>query len=132
MMVEAPTPSLLDRYVAATVRHRWLVVALAALLMLAVTAGARFITVTNDYLVLFRDDNPQLLAFQALENTYSVAPREGSVFTRAALAAVVELTDAAWEVPYSSRVDSLTNYSHSEALGEDDLIVAHSSRTPVR
>ena len=132
MMVESSTPSLLDRYVAATVRLRWLVVALTVLLMLAVTAGARFITVTSDYLVLFRDDNPQLLAFQALENTYSatdraliaVAPREGSVFTREALGAVVELTDAAWETPYSSRVDSLTNYSHSEALGEDDLIVA--------
>ena len=75
---------------------------------------------------------PQLLAFQALENTYSstdraliaVAPREGSVFTREALGAVVELTDAAWGAPYSSRVDSLTNYNHSEALGEDDLIVA--------
>ena len=88
MMVESSTPSLLDRYVAATVRLRWLVVALTVLLMLAVTAGARFITVTSDYLVLFRDDNPQLLAFQALENTYSatdraliaVAPREGSVF----------------------------------------------------
>ena len=125
-------PSLLGRYIAATVRHRGLVVGLAALLMLAATAGARFITVTNDYLVLFRDDNPQLLAFQALENTYSatdraliaVAPREGSVFTREALGAVVELTDAAWVAPYSSRVDSLTNYSHSEALGQDDLVVA--------
>ena len=131
-MVEALTPSLLDRYVAATVRHRWLVVALAAVLMLAATVGARFIVVTNDYLVLFRDDNPQLLAFEALENTYSatdraliaVAPRAGSVFTREALGAIVELTDAAWEAPYSSRVDSLTNYSHSEALGEDDLVVA--------
>ena len=90
MMVESSTPSLLDRYVAATVRLRWLVVALTVLLMLAVTAGARFITVTSDYLVLFRDDNPQLLAFQALENTYSatdraliaVAPREGSVVNR--------------------------------------------------
>ena len=126
------TPSLLGRYIAATVRHRGLVVGLAALLMLAATAGARFITVTNDYLILFRDDNPQLLAFQDLENTYSatdraliaVAPREGSVFTREALGAVVELTDAAWVAPYSSRVDSLTNYSHSEALGQDDLVVA--------
>ena len=131
-MVETLTPSLLGRYVAATVRYRWLVVALAALFMLAVTAGARFIVVTNDYFILFKDDNPQLLAFKALENTYSatdraliaVAPREGSVFTREALGAVVELTDAAWETPYSSRVDSLTNYSHSEALGEDDLVVA--------
>ena len=37
----------------ATVRRRWPVVPLTVLLMLAVTAGARFITVTSDYLVLF-------------------------------------------------------------------------------
>ncbi len=116
----------------AVLRYPWRVVAGSALLMLAAGAGAGFITVTNDHLVLFGDDNPQLLAFQALENTYSasdraliaVAPREGSVFTREALGALVELTEAAWGAPYASRVDSLTNYSHSEALGEDDLIVA--------
>ncbi|MXZ73387.1 MAG: MMPL family transporter [Acidobacteria bacterium] len=124
--------SLLDRYVEATLRYRWIVVAGSLLLMLAAGAGARLIGVTNDYLVLFRDDNPQLLAFQAMENRFSasdraliaVAPREGSVFTREALGAVVELTDAAWGAPYSSRVDSLTNFNHSEAFGEDDLIVA--------
>ena len=126
------TASPLDRYVDAILRYPWRVVAGSALLMLAAAAGTGFITVTNDHLVLFRDDNPQLLAFQALENTYSasdraliaVAPREGSVFTREALGALVELTEAAWGAPYSSRVDSLTNYSHSEALGEDDLVVA--------
>ena len=126
------TSSPLDRYVDAILRYPWRVVAGSALLMLAAAAGTGFITVTNDHLVLFRDDNPQRLAFQALENTYSasdraliaVAPREGSVFTREALGALVELTEAAWGAPYSSRVDSLTNYSHSEALGEDDLVVA--------
>ena len=124
--------SLLTRYVEATFRYRWAVVAGTVVLMLAAGAGARFVGVTNDYLVLFSDDNPQLLAWQDLQNTYSsidraliaVAPREGTVFTREALGAVVELTDAAWTAPYSSRVDSLTNFSHSEALGEDDLIVA--------
>jgi len=29
------------------------------------------------------------------------------------------LTEAAWRVPWSTRVDSLTNYSHSEAVGDD-------------
>ena len=126
------TLSPLDRYVDAVLRHPWRVVAGTVLLMLSAAAGARFITVTNDHLALFRADNPQLLAFQALENTYSatdraliaIAPREGSVFTPEALGALIELTDAAWGAPYSSRVDSLTNYSHSEALGEDDLVVA--------
>ena len=70
-------------------------------------------------------------AFDALENTFSesnraviaIAPGNGSVFTRETLGAIEELTEAAWRVPYSSRVDSLTNYSHSEAF-EDDLTVA--------
>ena len=121
----------LERYIAAILRRRWLVVALATLVMLAMTAGVRFITVTNDYRVLFSEDNPQLAAFDALENTYSVsnaaliaiAPRDGSVFTREALGAIEELTEAAWRAPYSSRVNSLTNYTHSEAF-EDDLVVA--------
>ena len=121
----------LERYIAVILRRRWLVVVLATLVMLAITAGARFITVTNDYRVLFSEDNPQLAAFDALENTYSVsnaaliaiAPRDGSVFTREALVAIEELTEAAWRAPYSSRVNSLTNYTHSEAF-EDDLVVA--------
>ena len=124
-------PVLLDRYNAVILRYRWLVVALAVLLMLVMTAGARFIAVTNDYRILFGENNPQLAAFEAMENTYAVsntaliaiAPREGSVFTREALGAVEELTEAAWRAPHSSRVDSLTNYTHSEALGEDDLVV---------
>ncbi|MYA28106.1 MAG: MMPL family transporter [Nitrospira sp. SB0666_bin_27] len=121
----------LDRYIDAVLRRRWLVVVLATLAMLGMTAGARFIGVTNDYRSLFSEDDPQLAALEALEDTYSVshtaliaiAPREGSVFTRETLGAVEELTEAAWRTPYSNRVDSLTNYSHSEAFG-DDLVVA--------
>ena len=124
------TPSLLDRHVDAVLRRRWLVVALATLLMLAVTAGARFIGVTNDYRSMFAADNPQLAALDALEDTYSasnlaliaVAPREGSVFTREVLGAVEALTEAAWRTPWSIRVDSLTNYLHSSSV-EDDLAV---------
>ncbi|MYC16424.1 MAG: MMPL family transporter [Gemmatimonadetes bacterium] len=130
-MVEGVFLLRLERYTAVILRYRWLVVALATLVMLALTAGVRFITVTNDYRILFGEDNPQLLAFDALENTYSasntaliaIAPRDGSVFTREALGAVEELTEAAWRAPYSSRVNSLTNYTHSEAL-DDDLVVA--------
>ncbi len=121
------TSVLLDRYVAAVLRRRWLVAALATLLMLVMTAGARFIAVTNDYRIMFGEDNPQLAAYDSLENTYSasntaliaIAPREGSVFTRETLGTLEELTEAAWRAPYSSRVDSLTNYSHSEAFGDD-------------
>ena len=122
----------IERLVAAILRHRWAAVGISAAVMSAASLGALSIGVTNNYLVFFADDNPQLRGFRALENTYStvdrvliaVSPQGRSVFTREALAAVFELTEAGWGAPYSRRVDSLTNYSHSEAVGVDDLIVA--------
>ena len=120
----------LDRYIAFLLRRRWLVLASAVVLMLAMGAGLRFIIMSNDWRDLLDEDNPQLVAFDALEYTYSstnaaliaVAPKGGSVFTREALGAIEELTEAAWRIPWSSRVDSLTNYNHTQAEG-DDLIV---------
>ncbi len=120
----------LDRYTAFMLRHRWLVIASAVAVMVVLTAGLQFITASNDWRDNLDENNPQLLAYDALEDTYSatnaamiaVAPKGGAVFTREALGAVEELTEAAWRVPWSTRVDSLTNYYHSEAV-EDDLTV---------
>ena len=127
-MAEAgPVP--LDRFTSAILDRRWPVVAVAGLAMLALTAGAAFIGVTNDHRVLFDEHNPQLLAYDALEETYTesdtaliaVAPGT-SVFTRETLGLMESLTEAAWQTPHSIRVDSLTNYNHSESI-EDDLAV---------
>ena len=123
--------AVIDRFAVTILRHRWVVFVIAALVMLGVSAGAVFVGVTNDYRSLFDKDNPQLAALNTLEATYgasnraliAIAPQKGSVFTRDTLRAVEELTEAAWKAPYSTRVDSLTNYSHSRASG-DDLIVA--------
>ena len=120
----------LDRYTAFMLRHRWLVLASAVAVMLVLTAGLQFITISNDWRDMLDEDNPQLVAFDTLEDTYTatnaaviaVAPKGGSVFTREALGAIEELTEAAWRVPSSTRVDSLTNYTHTESV-EDDLKV---------
>ena len=117
----------LDRYTAFMLRYRWPVLASAVAAVLVLTAGAQFITVSNDWRDNFDENNPQLVAFDALEDTYTatnaaviaVAPKGESVFTREVLGAVEELTEAAWRVPWSTRVDSLTNYNHSEAVGDD-------------
>ncbi len=94
--------------------------------MLALSAGLAFITVSNEWRDLFDKDNPQLVAFDRLEDTYSATnvalialePRSGSVFTRETLGALKALTEAAWRVPWASRADSLANYYHSEAAGD--------------
>jgi len=113
------------------VRWRYPVLIATLILVAAAAGGLRFIGFKTDYRVFFSADNPQLQAFEQLQNTYTksdnilfvLAPRDGNVFTPATLSSVARLTEAAWQIPYSIRVDSLSNYQHTEADG-DDLIVA--------
>lgn len=93
-------------------------------------SGSSLLTFTTNYRVYFSEDNPQLKAFDALENTYSkndnvmlvIAPKSGNIFTNDGLSLIEELTQEAWQTPYSTRVDSISNFQHTEAV-EDDLIV---------
>ena len=83
-----------------------------------------------DARVFFSKDNPHLLALEQLENTYAklenllfiLAPQDGEVFTRETLEAVEWLTEKSWQTPYSTRVDSISNFQHTSAHG-DDLVV---------
>jgi len=114
------------------VNHPWWVLLLSLIFITASSIGIKNIEFTNNYRVFFSEDNPQLLAFDALQNTYSksdnvmllVEPANGEIFTRENLQAILELTEAAWQLPYSSRVDSISNFQHTVAT-EDDLVVAN-------
>ena len=111
-------------------RYRWPIILLCLLLVLLAASGARKLSFTTNYRVFFSAENPQLLAFEKLEATYAkndnvmfvLTPRDGDVFTRHTLAAVEDLTQRAWQIPFSLRVDSLSNFQHTEAKG-DDLVV---------
>jgi len=112
------------------VQHRWWVLTISVIAVILSASGMKYLTLNNDTRVFFGKDNPQLQAFEALENTYSridgvlivVAPNDGNVFTRKTLASIEELTTEAWQIPYSSRVNSITNFQHTRARG-DDLVV---------
>ena len=109
---------------------RWWIILATLLLVIAAGSGGRFIGFSTDYRVFFSEENPELQAFEALQDIYTrndnvlfaIAPEDGEVFTRETLAAVEEFTTAAWQIPYSLRVESITNYQHTWADG-DELIV---------
>ncbi len=120
------------------VRYRWLIIIVTILAALTAASGMRFLTFSNDNRVFFSEENPQLQALESLENTYNkidtvlfvLAPQDGSVFSPKTLAAVVELTEKAWQTPFSGRVDSISNFQYSHAE-EDDLIVADLVQNPM-
>ena len=124
----------LVRFSANVLRWRWPIVLLTVLFVVVMAAGGRHLTISNDSRIFFSEDNPQLLAFEALESTYTeantvliaISPKSDSgapsIFTSESLTAIGELTEESWQLPYSTRVDSLTNFSHTWADG-DELIV---------
>ena len=131
--------SLAERYARWIIRWRWLIVIGAIAVILLMASGGRFLHFDNDYRIFFGEENPQLLAFENLQDTYTkndnvllvLAPKDGRVFTPQALAAVQDITERAWQTPYSLRVDSITNFQHTSAEG-DDLTVADLVEEPLQ
>jgi len=112
------------------VRYRWLLMLLSIMLIGTLVSGARFVGFATDYEVWFSDDNPQLKDFNILQNTYAksdnvlflITPKNGEVFTQKTLTDIEWLTKQAWQMPFSTRVDSITNFQHTYAV-DDDLVV---------
>ncbi|GMM87319.1 RND family transporter [Vibrio fortis] len=94
------------------------------------TFGAKNLYFRGDYNIFFEGTNKQLMAFDEIQTTFAktdnlsivIAPDDGNVFTPETLTLIQNLTVDSWQVPYSSRVDSIANYQHTEAF-EDDLLV---------
>ena len=112
------------------IQYRWIVILMSLVLVALAASGGKYLEFTNNYRVFFSAENPELLAFEALEKKYSkndnvlfvIETKNGDVFTPDILSAIEELTEEAWQTPYSSRVDSISNFQYTEAE-EDDLIV---------
>ncbi len=104
---------------------------LIALVMLALAGvmayGAAKLKPGSDMEVFFSADDPYLEAYDLVRDTYArddnvflvLTPDTGQVFTRENLHALEELTQAAWTLPHSIRVDSMANFQHSEAHGDE-------------
>ncbi len=112
------------------INHRRWLIAATLLVSIVSASGMRYLTFDNDLRAFFSEENPQLQALEELENTYNkidnvyftIAPKDKNIFTRETLAAIEELTEASWQIPYSNRVDSITNFQHTRSE-EDELIV---------
>ncbi len=107
----------------------WTIV-LSLILVGLLAFGAGSLYFRGDYKIFFGPENPQLQAYESMQKTFSkndnvtivLEPKSGDVFNPYVLELVAKITEDAWQTPYSTRVDSLTNYQHTEAE-YDDLIV---------
>ena len=109
------------------IRFRWLIIISSVLLSLLMAMGMQNLAFNPDSRVFFSKQNPQLVAMEELENTFvkneniyiALRAKQGDIFNTKTLALVKSLTEACWQIPYSSRVDSITNFQHMVVVGDD-------------
>lgn len=94
---------------------------------LLASAGLTQLTANNDYKAFFQSDDPWLRASENIQNTYTrdqnimllLRAQQGNLFTETGMQCLLQATQQGWELPYVTRVDSVANFQHSEALGDD-------------
>lgn len=110
----------------------WLFLILPVILVCLLAAGLAQLSFNVDYRVFFAKDNPQLLAFNHIQDNFSASeklllvysPSSGDVFSDTAIQAIQAATDALWKTPFSTRVDSLSNFQRTQ-VQQDELLVGN-------
>jgi predicted RND superfamily exporter protein len=121
---------MLENYIRWVITQRKWIVGLSILLVLIISFGATKLVFTSDFRAYFGPENPQLLAFEEMERTFSkqenvyfyIHAKEGDLFTNQGLNLIEQLTEEGWKLPYSQRVISLQNYQHTD-VKDDDLMI---------
>lgn len=112
-------------------KYRWIVLVGTVLLGIVIGSGGSKLKFDGDYHAYFSESNPQLEAFDNLQEKYTkdesviiaLSPKDKNIFTKANLSSIEKMTSDAWTIPYNSRVDAITNFQHTRAEA-DDLYVS--------
>lgn len=120
---------MLNNYTRWITHHPLWMMLFSLILLTGAGIGIGQLSFKSDLRIYFDKNNPQIAALDHMEKTYTkpdnvlfvLAPRNG-VFNTESLAVVEELTANSWKIPYSSRVDSISNFKHSSANGDDVLV----------
>ena len=123
------------------IKRPWTTIVAAVSLIAMSAAGLGGLSLATNYRAFFSPKNPELVAFEDFQATYTkndnilffVKPKTADVFSNDITAAIEDLTERAWQIPYAIRVDSISNFQHSWADGDDltveDLIIDGESLT---
>lgn len=112
------------------VKYRLLLFFFSLILIGVSATGFSKLVYQADYKVFFAPDDPHLVAFEDLQDTFTRAdnvafilmPKNKDMFSKEGLNALLWLTEASWKLPYSIRVDSLSNFQHTRVDGDELLV----------
>jgi len=109
---------------------RWLWVLITIIMVGVSFMGMKNIYLDPDARVFFDPKNPDRIALDRFESSFAkddnlmfvVVPKDGETFTPETLAAIGDITENTWLLPFVRRVDSVTNFQYSYAEGDEMII----------
>ena len=112
------------------IKYRYLSIGLVIIVVCLLATGLTKLTFNPDLETYFPEGHPAVVRYNEIDDMFiptdnliiAVHSNEGTLFNGDSLKVIEELTRKSWTIPYSVRVDSLTNYSYVKSVN-DDLIV---------
>tara|TARA_B100001057_G_scaffold329770_1_gene330151 strand:+ start:269 stop:2569 length:2301 start_codon:yes stop_codon:yes gene_type:complete len=112
------------------IKFRYISIGLSVLVVCLLATGLTKLTFNPDLETYFPEGHPAVLRYNEIDDMFvptdnliiAVHSKEESLFNKESLKVIEELTKKSWTIPYSVRIDSLTNYSYVQSI-KDDLIV---------
>lgn len=109
------------------VNNPWKVIFLSLLCIVQLGYFMQFVAPSVSFKDLLGEDWPGLKGYNFLQTEYiaddnlliMIEAKEGDAFTKDILSGTQQLTAELWKTPYSIRVDSVTNFQHTRADGDD-------------
>ncbi len=122
--------SFLVNYRLFILKRPWLMLFAGIVFTILCGLGLGGLTQNPDNRIFFSSDDPNLVALEKLESTYTrndnvfilMAPKNKDIFTPENLEMLRDLTKRLWKTPSSSRVDSITNFQWTRADGDNIII----------
>lgn len=120
----------------------WVVIAFMVIVSSLAAIGAGNLYFRGDYKVFFEEGFGPLNDFEEMQRIFNksdsigvlVVPQGDTVIDEEILTLIQEYTEDAWQTPFSSRVDSLTNYQNTWAEYDDmmveDMVLYPDALTP--
>ena len=93
-----------------TIRHRWLTIILSLLIVGFIASHMRFLDFATNYRVFFSGDNPDLVAFEDFQKTYTkndnflfvIQAKDQAAFNGTLSEIAERITTEAWQIPPSA------------------------------
>ena len=112
------------------IRHRLLTIFISLIIVGFIFSHAKNLEFATNYRTFFSGDNPDLVAFEDFQKTYTkndnflfvIQEEDGKRFDGKLSEVAERITQEAWQIPYAIRVDSVPNFQYTWA-NEDDLTV---------